>query len=95
MNRPIISRQAKFAVLFMFAVAGTSYTQAAEPSQSYLAVRPTYPPTWVRIGALPKPIDPGIFKRNLLGPVFRYIEDPINRKHKLSTPRVDYVLHSR
>jgi hypothetical protein len=84
MNQTTISRQAKYAVLLMIAVAASLLfgltCQAVETSQAHLVIHPSSTFIWIRIGSLPKSCDSGIFKRSLLGPVFQYIDDPLDSK---------------
>ena len=82
MNQPTtITRRARIAVLGMFALAAllliTLACQATEAPQAHLRLPFASRSIWIRIGSLPRDVDPGIFKKSLTGPIYQYIDDPL------------------
>jgi hypothetical protein len=90
MTRATITNRAKIAVLLMIAIAVSLLIgltcKAAESPQAHLTIQLSSSSIWIRIGPLPKRYDSGIFKKSLVGPIFQYIDDPLDDKADTHDP---------
>lgn len=82
MNQPsTITRRATIVVLAMSALAVLLLVslacQAVEAPQAHLRFPFASRSIWIRIGSVPRDIDPGIYKKSLTGPIYQYIDDPL------------------